>query len=46
MSGTMHAGGVMGSGMWIGMGIWWLLLLLLIVLGIAALVRFLFGGRG
>ena len=46
----MHSGGMMGSGMmggmWLGMGIWWILILILIVLGIAALARYLFGGRG
>jgi hypothetical protein len=35
-----------GSGMTWGMGLLWLLLLVLLVLGIAALVKYLFGGRG
>ncbi|MDA8250705.1 MAG: hypothetical protein M0Z28_16250 [Rhodospirillales bacterium] len=43
----MHDGGTMsGGGMWLGMGIWWILILVLVVLGIAALARYLFGGRG
>ena len=44
--GGMTAGGMMGSGMWLGMGIFWILILVLIVLGIAALLRYLFSGRG
>ncbi len=36
----------MGGGMWLGMGVLWLLILILIVLGIAALLRYLFSGRG
>ena len=39
----MHADGMMGFGMSWGMGFSWLLLLLLIVLGIAALAKYLFG---
>ena len=43
----MHNGSMMGgAGMWLGMGIWWILILVLVVLGIAALARYLFGGRG
>ncbi len=38
-------GSMMGSGMWLGMGVWWFLVLLLAVLGIAALARYLWGGR-
>ena len=42
----MHDGSIMnGGGMWLGMGIWWILILVLVVLGIAALARYLFGGR-
>lgn len=42
----MHDGSMMnGSGMWFGMGIWWILILVLVVLGIAALARYVFGGR-
>jgi hypothetical protein len=37
---------VMGDGMMWGMGLLWLLLLVLLVLGIAALVKYLSGGRG
>ncbi|GGG52477.1 hypothetical protein GCM10010964_44540 [Caldovatus sediminis] len=39
----MH--GMMDGGMMWGMGLIWLLLLVLLVLGIAALVKYLFGGR-
>ena len=43
----MHDGSMMGGGgMWLGMGIWWILILVLVVLGIAALARNVFGGRG
>ena len=42
----MHDDGMMNGGMWFGMGIWWILILVLVVLGIAALARYLFGGRG
>lgn len=42
----MHDGSIMnGGGMWLGMGIWWILILVLVVLGIAALARYVFGGR-
>ena len=41
----MHDGSMMGGGMWLGMGIWWVLILVLVVLGIAALARYVFGGR-
>ena len=41
----MHDGGMMGGMMW-GMGLVWLLLLILLVLGIAALVKYLFSRRG
>jgi type IV secretory pathway VirB2 component (pilin) len=40
----MHHGGMMGGMTW-GMGLVWLLLILL-VLGIAALVKYLFSRRG
>ncbi len=43
--GGVMGGGMMGGGMWFGMGIWWILILVLVVLGIAALARYLFGGR-
>lgn len=36
---------MMGGGMMWGMGLFWLLLLALLVLGIAALVKHLFGRR-
>lgn len=36
---------VMGGVMMWGMGLLWLLLLVLLVLGIAALIKYLFGGR-
>ena len=42
----MHNGSITGGGgMWLGMGIWWILILVLVVLGIAALARYVFGGR-
>jgi uncharacterized membrane protein len=42
----MHDGSFMGGGgMWLGMGLWWILILVLVVLGIAALARYVFGGR-
>jgi len=42
----MHDFGMMGGGgMWLGMGLWWILVLVLVVLGIAALARYVFGGR-
>jgi hypothetical protein len=41
----MHDGGMMGGMMW-GMGLVWLLLLILLVLGIAALMKYLFSRRG
>ena len=42
----MHDGSIMsGGGMWLGMGLWWILILVLVVLGIAALARYVFGGR-
>jgi hypothetical protein len=36
---------MMGGGMMWGMGLLWLLLLVLLILGIAALVKYLFGRR-
>lgn len=45
MSGSMNAT-MMGNGMWFGMEAWWILVLLLVVLGIAALARYLWGGKG
>ena len=43
----MHNGSMDGwRGMWPGMGIWWILILVLVVLGSAALARNVFGGRG
>ncbi len=42
----MQGGGMMWGGMWLGMGLWWILILVLVVLGIAALARYVFGGRG
>ena len=41
----MHDGSIMGGGMWLGMEVWWILILVLVALGIAALARYLFGGR-
>lgn len=41
MGGMMDA---MGGMIW-GMGLFWLLVLVLLVLGIAALVKYIFGGR-
>ncbi len=41
----MHTDGMMRSWMIGGMGLFWLLLLILIVLGIAALARYLFQRR-
>jgi hypothetical protein len=38
-------GDMMGGGMMWGMGLLWLLLLVLVVLGIAALAKYIFGGR-
>jgi hypothetical protein len=34
-----------GGGLWLGMRLWWILILVLVVLGIAALARYVFGGR-
>ncbi len=42
----MQGGGMMWGGMWLGMWLWWILILVLVVLGIAALARYVFGGRG
>jgi hypothetical protein len=41
----MHTGQMMSSWMTWGMSLWWLLLLILIVLGIAALAKYVFGRR-
>jgi hypothetical protein len=41
----MHDNGMMSSWMVWGMSLWWLLLLVLIVLGIAALAKYVFGRR-
>ncbi|WP_288049171.1 hypothetical protein [Acidiphilium sp.] len=42
----MHDGSMMaGGGLWLGMRLWWILILVLVVLGIAALARYVFGGR-
>lgn len=37
---------MMGGGMMWGMGLLWLLVLIVLVLAAAALVKYLFGGRG
>lgn len=37
---------MIGSGMMWGAGLIWLLLVVLLVLGIVALVKYVFGGRG
>jgi hypothetical protein len=41
----MHDGGMMGGMMW-GMGLVWLLFIILLLLGIAALVKYLFSRCG
>lgn len=41
MQGMMSGGGMMGPMMW-GMAIFWLLLVVLLLLGIAALIKYLF----
>ncbi len=41
MNGSMMDGGIMGGGMMIAMGAFWLLTLALMILGIAALVKYL-----
>jgi hypothetical protein len=41
----MHDNAMMSSWMVWGMSLWWLLLLVLIVLGIAALAKYVFGRR-
>lgn len=41
MNGSMMDGGMMSGGMMIAMGVFWLLSLALMVLGIAALVKYL-----
>jgi flagellar basal body-associated protein FliL len=41
----MHGYGTMGYGMMWGMGLLWIPLLVLIVLGIAALAKYVFGQR-
>ncbi|MEO8858213.1 MAG: hypothetical protein ABI343_14625 [Burkholderiaceae bacterium] len=43
MQGMMN--GMMGVGMMWGMGILWLLILVVLVLGAAALIKYLFGDR-
>jgi hypothetical protein len=40
----MHDGSMMGGMMW-GMGLFWLLVIILLVLGVAALLKYLFSGR-
>jgi hypothetical protein len=40
----MHDGGMMGGMMW-GMGVAWLLVIVLLALGIAALLKYLFSRR-
>ena len=42
--GMMHDGGMMGGMMW-GMGLVWLLVIILLVLGVAALLKYLFSRR-
>ena len=39
----MFGHGFMGSGMFLGMGVLWLLILALVVLGIVALAKYIFG---
>ncbi len=36
---------MMGGGMMWGMGVWWLLLVILLILGIAALAKYIFWQR-
>jgi hypothetical protein len=42
----VHGDGAMGTGMALGMGLWWILLLALVILGIIALAKYIFGERG
>ncbi|HVC63611.1 MAG TPA: hypothetical protein VND19_25000 [Acetobacteraceae bacterium] len=42
----MQANGMMGFGMTWDMALVWLLLLILVILGVAALVKYVFRGRG